>query len=280
VAVCGGGLVLALLTDGGSATPVRSLGATGSYVIARRVLAEHMERSLTTRRNAAKGYVGGIAATCAGALKDAPPIKGGPRYGRKGSALVLDAQAVLFSDATGGIERTMDVVDANATRELAREARGLRWSDPMEAKLVAALAEVEDAQLELQIPKLCSDARAWAASGYRSIATRPNGAAERFAAAEGVLTQRLAEQGCVSPYPGRAVLHVLEQRVPGGQRTSAEETSRLEASIARENAATVNTAIAEIERILGTRLHAGNGRPRAGGAGPVCIAVPRPGSQD
>ncbi len=274
-AVCVVGAVLALLIDGGSSTPARGSAPTSTYVKARRALATHIERSRSTRRTAVEAYVSGVAATCAGALKHAPPLRARPRYLREGSTLVLDPQAVLFSDAAGGIEQAMHRVDANATREFARETRGLRWTDPALTKLVHALADVEDAQLEQQMPELCRDARAWAASGYRSLAARTSHTAERFPAAEEVLTRELAKQGCVSRVPGRGVLHVLEEHLARGQRTAAEETSGLEARVVQEDVAMVNNAIARIEKVLGTRLNAKSATRGAGNVGPACVAVPR-----
>ena len=253
----------------------RGQATTSSYLTARRALATQIERSQTARRRAVGTYAAEAAASCAGALKNAPGGK--PRYVSHGSTVVLDPQAILFSDATGGIERTMDLVDANAIREFTRETNGLRWTDPALTKLVSALAYVEDAQLERELPELCRDAGAWAASGYRYLEARTSYAAERFGEAREVLSRELAKRGCVSPYPGLAVLHVLEHGVSPRQRTTAEEISRLEARVDNETGTIVNDALAEIEKVLGGRLSAENGMPHTADAGPTCVALPRTG---
>ena len=252
----------------------RGQAATSSYLTARRALATQIERSRTARRRAAGTYVAEAAASCAGALKNAP--RGKPGYVRHGSELMLDPQAILFLDATVGVERAMDVVDANAIKEFARETKGLRWTDPALTNLVNALAYVEGAPLE-EMPELCRDALAWAASGYSSLGARTSHAAERFGEAREVLSSGLAKEGCVGPYPGRAVLHVLERRVSPGKRKTAEELSRLEARVDHEDGTTVNDGLAQIEKVLGSRLSAENGTPHTVQAGPACDALPSTG---
>jgi hypothetical protein len=234
-----------------------------------------MEQSRVQRGGAVARYVAGIASTCAGALRYAPPITGKRRYVRKGSTLVLDPRTILFFDATGGVEQTMQLADATAIREFTHEVTGLRWADPAVTELVHALADTEDAELEREAPELCPDAHAWAASGYKSIPVHTSRAAERLAAAQEALARELARHGCVSPFPGPAVLHVLEQAGSHGQRTIAEEISRVEARLAAENATIVRNAVAQIEKVLGTGLQGERGKRRAVGGVPTCVVVGR-----
>jgi hypothetical protein len=194
-----------------------------------------------------------------------------------GSTLTLDPQAILFFDTTVAVERTMDLVDANAIKEFGRETKRLRWTDPALTTLVNALARVEDAPLEQETPELCRDAHAWAASAYRSLPARTSQAAERFGEAQEILSRELAKLDCVSPYPGRAVLHALEHGMSPEQRTAAEGLSRLEARLDAENGTIVNDALAQIEKVLGSRLSAENGTPRTVDAVPACVALPRTG---
>jgi hypothetical protein len=270
------GALLAVLIDGGSARAARDLAATNSYLTARRTLETNIDRLRAEHASAVKRYVAGIAATCAGALTGAPPPFTGKRrfYLRKGSTLVLAPRAILFLDATVGVEQTMQLAEAAAVREFTREVRGLRWTDSVLTKLAHALADVEDAQLELGAPELCRDARAWVASGFKSLAVRTSRTAKRLAAQE-VLMQALAKQGCISPYPGRAVLHVLERTMSPGERRTAEELSRLEGRLTARNAEVMQTALVQIERVLGSRLLSKNGKSRRVGVVPACVAVPR-----
>jgi hypothetical protein len=270
-----GGL-LAVLIDGGSARAARDLAATNSYLAARRTLETNIERLRAEHASAIKRYVAGIAATCAGALTSAPPPSTGKRrfYLRKGSTRVLAPRAILFLDATVGVEQTMRLTEAAAIREFTREVRGLRWTNGGSRKLVHALADVEGAQLERGAPELCRDAYAWAASGFRSIAVRTSRTAKRLAAQE-ALMQALAKEGCISPYPGRAVLHVLERTMSRGERRTAEDLSRLEGRLTARNAEVIQTALVQIERVLGSRLLSKNGKSRQVGVVPACVAVPR-----
>src|SRR5580700_4559094 len=191
--VCAVGALLAVLIDGGSAKTPREPAATLSYVAARQTLLTTIERSRANQTTAVKAYVTGIASTCAGALRGAPPPTTGKGrfYVRKGSTLVLAPQAILFADATVGVERAMQPAEAAAVSEFTREVRGLRWTDSALTRLVHALANVEDARLQQETPELCRDARAWAASGYRNLAARTSRAAERLAATREVLMQAL-----------------------------------------------------------------------------------------
>jgi len=269
------GVLLTVFIAGGSATTARDRAATNEYLAIRGALVTHVEQSRTARGTAVATYVAGIASTCAGALKGAPPIRGKRRYVQKGSTLVLAPRTVLLLSAMGSVEQTMHLADAAAIREFIREARGLRWTDRVLTRLVHALADTEGAELEQEAPELCREAHAWAASGYKSIPVKTSRAAERRAAAEEVLTRELAKQHCVAPYPRRAVLHVLEQTMSHEQRTTAEEISRLEARVAVEDAPVVRDAVAQIERVLGTRLQVARGKTSPADGVPVCVAVRR-----
>jgi hypothetical protein len=287
--VCAVGALLAVLIDGGPARTSRDPAATLSYLAARQTLLTNIKRSRANQTSAVKAYVAGIASTCAGALRGTPPPITGKRrfYVRKGSTLVLAPRAILFSDATAGVKRAMQPAETAAVREFIREVRHLRWSDSALTKLVHALADVEDAQLEQEAPaqleqetpELCRDARAWAASGYKIIAARTSRTAERVAAAEEVLMQALAAGGCTGPYPGRAVLHVLERTMSRGERRTAEELSRLEGRLHAQNAETLQTAVVQIEKVLGSRLLSKNGEVRPVSVVPPCVPAPRTGQQ-
>jgi hypothetical protein len=272
---CAVGVLLAVLIGGGSAATALDRAATKNYLVARRALESHVEQSRTGRVRAVKTYVTTIANTCAGVLKGAPQIVKRKRYVREGSTLVLAPQTVLLSDAAGGIERALRLTAASAIRDFTRGVRGLRWSNALLIKLVDALADDEDAQLEQEAPELCRDARIWTASGYRSLAVQTSRNGEYLATRREVLTRELSKEGCVSPYPGRAVLHVLEQTMSSDQKQTARALSQLETRVAVTSAAIVRSAVAELEKILGGRLQAGRGQTRAAPGGPLCIAVAR-----
>jgi hypothetical protein len=121
------GALLAVLIHGSSATTAQDTAATKSYLAARRTLETNIEQSRAEHASAVKTYVAGIASTCAGALRGAPPITGKRRfYIRKGSTLVLAPRAILFSDASVGVEQTMQLAEVTAIREFTREVKGLR----------------------------------------------------------------------------------------------------------------------------------------------------------
>jgi hypothetical protein len=250
--------------------------ATNSYLAARRVFEVDGERFWATRRSVVKTYVAGIVHTCGKALEHAPPITGNRFYELQGSELVLSPRAILFSEATGGVEQTMRLpADAAAVGRFARQVKGLRWTDPAVTELVRTLGETDEAQLEREAPELCRDARAWEASGYKSFAAETSRAGERLAALEAALIRALAREDCVGPYPGRAVLHVLEQSMSSGQRRTAQEISRAEARVAGRDAAIVDSAVAQIEHALGARLRAHGGEGRPPSVVPPCIVAPR-----
>jgi hypothetical protein len=189
--MCAVAALLAVVITGGSARMARDGAATNIYLAARRVVEAHMERFWATRRGAVKTYVAGIAHTCGGALRHAPPITGNRSYELQGSKLVLSPWAILFFDTTGGVEQAMRLpADAAAVGRFARQVRGLRWTDPAVTELVRTLGETEEAQLEREAPELCRDARAWAASGYKSLAAQTSRAAERLAGLEASLDPR------------------------------------------------------------------------------------------
>jgi hypothetical protein len=276
---CAVGVLLAVLIDGGSATTAPDREATKNYLAARRALETHVARSPAVHRSAAKTYVAGIANMCGGVLKHAPPITGQRRYMHEGSTIVLRPQAVLFSDAASGVEQAARRLDEVAIRRFTREVRGLRWSDSVLTKLVHTLGEIEDAQLEQETPELCRNARTWVASGYKSLAAGTSRTAERLAGLKESLNRALAKEGCVNPYPGRAVLHVLEQTMSSGQSGTAQELSRLEARANAKNEAIVDSAVARIEEVLGSRLHVHSQQVRPVGVLSPCIPVPRTASR-
>jgi hypothetical protein len=273
---CAVAVMLAVTITGGSARTVRDGAATNVYLAARRVVEAKIERLWAKRSSAVSTYVSGIVDTCGGALRHAPPITGNGSYELQGSKLRLSPRAILFFDATGGVEQAMRLpADAAAVLSFTREVRGLRWTDAGVTELVRTFGETEEAQLKQEAPELCRGVREWVASGYKSLAPQTSRAAERAAGLEATLTRALAKEHCVSPYPGRAVLHVLEQIMSSGQRMTAREISRLEARVAGKEAAILDSAVAQIERALGGRLRAHGGDVRPLSVVPPCIAVPR-----
>jgi hypothetical protein len=272
---CAVGALLAVVIAGGSASTAPDGTASSRYLVARRVLELNGERYWAMRRRAVKAYVTGIVHACGGVLRYAPPIRGNQRFERQGSTLVLAPQAILFSDAADGVEQAMRMPDAAAIERFTREVRGLRWTRAAVTELVQTLGETEEAQLEREAPELCRDARKWAASGYKALATQTSLAAERLAGLEASLTRALAQEHCVSPYPGRAVLQILEQVMSSGQKRTAQEVSRLEARVAGKEAAILDTAVVQIEEALGGRLRAHGGEVRPRSVVPPCVAVPR-----
>jgi hypothetical protein len=269
------GALLVVLIAGGSARTAPGVVATNSYLAARRVLEMQMERWSAKRSSVVKAYVAGIAYKCGGALRHAPPVGGSRRFVRQGSTLVLSPREILFSDATSSIELAMRLPDAVAVGRFTRKARSLRWTDPAVTELVHTLGETEEAQLEQEEPALCHDVRAWAATGYKSLAAQTSRTAERLAGLEVTLTRALAKERCVGPYLGRAVLHVLEQTMSSGQRMTAQEISRLEARVAVNGAAVLDNAVAQIEHALGGRLLIHGGAVRPPREVPPCVKVPR-----
>lgn len=273
---CGLAVLLVVLIDGGAATTAaHDQRVTNRYLATRRTLLTHFEQSRRRRSRSVEMYVARIISTCAGALSHAPERHEGPRYLRKGSTIVLQPRAILLSDATSGAVLAMRATDATAIGEFSRTAKGLRWTDAALTNLVHALAETEELQVALTAPDLCHDARTWAASGYRSIQPQTGGTAEHLAATEQVLTNDLVRQGCVGPYPGPALLHVLERTMSPTQQAMAQRVSRSEAAVAAHGAELVRNAVARIEGALGTSLQAARAKTRSRRIVSPCIAVPR-----
>ncbi len=273
---CALGIGLSFVIGGSSAAPKRDRDATEGYLAARGVFAEQLERARTRRTAVVKAYVAEIAATCSAALRDAPTAREEEPYRQQGSKLVLAPRTALFLDATLGIEQTMRVSDGTAIKVFTRRVRGLRWADSDLTKLVQAFADAEDAQLEGEVPNLCEDARAWSASGFRAVPAHPSDNGERIAATRATLTRQLASAHCRSPYPGPAILHVLQRATPSANLRTAQEISAWEMRYAIREGLIVENALAQIENVLGTRLRMKSGTNRTSGRAPTCVDLPAP----
>jgi hypothetical protein len=82
-----------------------------------------------------------------------------------------DTDSEQFSDEVIGtmVTAAVHLVVLPATREFARVAEGLTWSDQALTRTVHAYVDKATRLVALAPPKLCSDVESWAASGFQTL---------------------------------------------------------------------------------------------------------------
>jgi hypothetical protein len=104
---------------------------------------------------------GQLQRECPGVLAQEPT----PSQGEKPSESAIEIGDELQESLFGVAERT----DSTAHRRFAHSVARLRWSDRGLTRLVHAYAADEVEQAEVPTPELCSDIRAWVASGFQTV---------------------------------------------------------------------------------------------------------------
>jgi hypothetical protein len=131
----------------------------------------YLQAYLGQVRAEASGIPAGVAAMealrgqlqleCPGVLAQEPT----PSKGEKPSESAIEISDELQESLFGVAERT----ESSVHRRFAHSVARLRWSDRGLTRLVHAYAADEVEQAEVPTPDLCSDIRAWVASGFQTV---------------------------------------------------------------------------------------------------------------
>jgi hypothetical protein len=109
---------------------------------------------------------GQLQQECSGVLAQQPT----PARGEKPSESAIEISDEVQESLFGEAERT----ESSIHRRFAHSVARLRWSDRALTRLVHTYATGEVEQAGIPTPDLCSDMRAWVASGFQTVSAATN----------------------------------------------------------------------------------------------------------
>jgi hypothetical protein len=175
---------------------------------------------------------GQLQLECPGVLAQQPT----PSRGEKPSESAIEISDELQESLLGVAERT----ESSVHRRFARSVARLRWSDRGLTRLVHAYTAGEVEQAGIPTPDLCSDIRAWVASGFQTVSAATVAYLDR----ESTLSSRTAGAQ-------EAIMRTLEH-----YETSADKRVARQIAAAEERAlATVLPKLSAVFAKVGEVLH-------------------------
>jgi hypothetical protein len=137
--------------------------ATGAYLHAYLGQVRAEVSGLPAGLAAMEALRGRLQLECPGVLAQQPT----PSPGEKPSESAIEISDEVQGSLFGVAERT----ESSVRRRFAQSVARLRWSDRGLARLVHAYVTGEIERAEIPTPDICSDMRAWVASGFQTVSS-------------------------------------------------------------------------------------------------------------
>jgi hypothetical protein len=153
--------VVALVIPATAQASSGDASATGAYLQAYLGQTRAEVSGLSAGLAAMEVLRGQLQQECPGVLAQQPT----PARGEKPSESAIEISDEVQESLFGVAERT----ESSVHRRFARSVGHLKWSDRGLTRLVHAYATGEVEQAEVPTPDLCSDIRAWVASGFQTV---------------------------------------------------------------------------------------------------------------
>ncbi len=152
--------------------------STHAYLTAAYAYDQASVANLASSKATFEGLANTLASECAGVLAGVPPQRfdtppGGPPQTARGLGEARRREQQLDelrSELSGALVLVFAQPDRQAAVALAGAVAPLSWSSPAITQLVHRIASERVQALELAPPSVCADMRAWAASGYKTLA--------------------------------------------------------------------------------------------------------------
>ncbi len=207
-------LLYGLPATGGVAASPTDRAATDAYLTATYTLYRAILADEPRSKVAAETLLARFGHECPGVLAAAPQESGGttskslgPRARGEADRQVEQLAALRF-ELSGSLLAAIYGPDRPALSAWAQTVRGLRWSNPRLASLVASSSAVLEEESSYPVSDVCADMRAWVASGYRRITATTKEYEARFFA----LLRRAFAAGGLSPTGVQSLLERYEDR--------------------------------------------------------------------
>lgn len=170
--------------------------ATSSYLHAQLRFLQSVEANSAAAQASVKALVAKVAGECPQALAGTPLVPSRGRATPAGRKLI-DQEAAIGAEIEIALLRTWTSPDKQAIEAFLAQTRTLRWSSKRLTRAIRTEAIDEEAPLLAGIPDICSDARAWVASGYTRLAP---GTTEAERGLEGDASSQPPVQAQLTPY--------------------------------------------------------------------------------
>jgi hypothetical protein len=181
---------------------------------------------------------GQLQLECPGVLAQEPT----PSRGERPSESAIEISDELQESLFGVAERT----EISVHRRFAHSVERLTWSDRGLTRLVHAYAAGEVEQAEIPTPDLCSDMRAWVASGFQTVSA----ATEAYLRRESTLLGRTGGAH-------EAIMHKLERY----ESPADKRITRLIAQAEKQALQTVLPKVSVVLTEVGEVLHGSAAAP-------------------
>jgi hypothetical protein len=195
---------------------------TRAYLRADELLLRSTLRDVPAGAAALARFDASVNTECQGVLTGAPKVRVetprpgelrlGPRESLEFSLETLDAVSIVLEEP-----------NRPPLRRFSRTISRLRWTSRSLTRLVRSNATAQLAQAETTPPNLCADAKAWAASGYKTLSP----GTERFLKHQKAIEAVAAGQGEFLESPERAIVRRLRRFENASARRAARHVARL-----------------------------------------------------
>jgi hypothetical protein len=157
----------AALAGGGNHTKAENIATTKTYIQAAYTLAHTARINMQTGEAAIASLQQALSAECPMAAAASPENEAASALSNE----VIGAMSVVF------IRADVQVVDS-----FSETVAHLHWSNPKLTRKVRAYAAKFKVLAALEMPDVCADVHAWAASGYRTLPASTTQFDERYSA--------------------------------------------------------------------------------------------------
>ncbi len=159
-------LAVGALVPAGSFAEGRDVAVTRAYIQANYRLVQAAASKIVPIEGVLRGVLGRVRRECPMAAAHSPE----------------DADSEQLSNEVIGamVTAAVPLVEVPASREFVRVAGRLQWSDRALTRTVHAYVSKAKRLAALAPPKLCSDVKSWAASGFRTLPASTIAFAPRF----------------------------------------------------------------------------------------------------
>jgi hypothetical protein len=240
--------------------------ATHAYLVAQYKLVTALLRKAAAARGAESAAAAQIARECPGVVSGMPqepslkPFTASPPRARGENARMSQQKQTIEEELDTAVAQPSASLNRPADEAYAVEVRRLSWSNPAIASALQAAITAKLQAVSAPAPSFCSDARAWAQSGYRALSA----ASREFEASQAVRKNSERDETSLS-----ALLKPYEN---SSDRALIRKTNAVEETLLARAFAAVGT-VSNLDRVIGfpkvgseepKQIPVGHGRTAAG----------------
>jgi hypothetical protein len=163
------GLLCLAASQPAAASTHTDRAATSAYLHAELRYLQALDANATPALTSVRSLVAKVSGECPQVLTGAPAIPNGGRT-TPAETKLIEQESAIRAEVLIALLRTWLSTDTQATKAFLAQTRTLRWSNKRLTRAVRKEAANAEVLFLVGVPDICSDARAWTASGYTRLA--------------------------------------------------------------------------------------------------------------